>query len=116
VNLCFGRRLLVALCESSQNLPKRRQLTIWRVNSATDIQHLDNLSIAGDEDEKRAANVAMDECYIAVLLQTQQSTKIDFVSTESLSFEFSRIINASEGRILRYHRGLLILQKENCVR
>ena len=116
MNLCLGHGLLVALCESSQNLPKRRQLSVWRVNSATDIQHLVDLPVAGDEDQKRTTKVAMDESYIVVLLQMQEATEIDFISTESLSLEFSRIINATEGQILRYHRGLLILQKENCVR
>ena len=118
VNLCFDHGVLVALSESSRNLPKRRQLTVWRVNSATDIEHLVDLPVAGDEDHKKikTTNVAMDERYIVVLLQMQEATEMDFISTESLSLEFSRIINASEGRILQYHRGLLILQKENCVR
>ncbi len=113
MNLCFRHGLLVALSENSPNL---RQLTVWRVNSATDIQHLVDLPIAGDEDEKRTTNVAIDERYIAVFLQTQEATNINFVSTESLSFEFSRIIDASEGRTHRYHRGLLIMQKEMCIR
>ena len=114
--MCLGHGLLVALCENSQNLPKRRQLSVWRVNSATDIEHLVDLPVAADEDQKRTANVAVDESYIVVLLQMEEATEMDFISTESLSLEFSRIINASEGQILRYHRGLLILQKENCVR
>jgi hypothetical protein len=113
VNLCFRLGLLVALSEVP---PNTRQLTVWRVNSATDIQHLVDLPIVGDEDEKRTTNVAIDERYIAVFLEMQQTTKIDFFSTESLSFEFSQLINASEGHVLQYHRGLLILKKENCVR
>ena len=116
MNFCFGHGLIVALSENSQNPPKRRQLSVWRVNSATDIEHLVDLPVAADEDQKRTANVAMDESYIVVLLQMEAATEMDFISTESLSLEFSRIINSSEGRILQYHRGLLILQKENCFR
>ena len=115
--MCFEHGLLVALSESSRNLPKRRQLTVWRVNSSTDIQRLINLSIAGDEDEKRTTSMAMDEHYIAVFLETQQSTETYFISTESWTIlEQSPTITNADGRILQYHRGLLITRKDNCIR
>ena len=116
MNLCFGHGLLVALSENSQDLPKSRQLTVWRVNSATDIEHLVDLPVSGDEDQKRTTNVAMDESYIAVFLQSQQATKMYFMSTESLRFKCSRRMKASGCRTLRYHRGFLIMQNKNCIR
>jgi len=117
VNLCFGHGLLVALSESSPDLPKSRQLTVWRVNSSTDIQHLDDVSVAGDEGQKRTTNVAMDRRYIAVFLETQASTKIYFVCTETWTIlERSLTITATDGRILHYHPGLLITQKDNYIR
>jgi len=85
------------------------------VNSSTDIQRLINLSIAGDEDEKRTTSMAMDEHYVAVFLQMQQTTETDFVSTESWTI-MERSPTITDGRILHYHRGLLITQKDNCIR
>jgi hypothetical protein len=117
--LCLGHGKLVAVCESIRNLPKSRQLTVWRVNSSTDIEHLVNLPIAGDEDDKKIkkTDVAMDERYIAVFLETYQSTKVYFVSTESWTImERSLTISDTESRIHRYHQGLLIMQRKNCIR
>jgi hypothetical protein len=117
VNLCLGRGLLVALSESRQDLPKSRQLTVWRVNSATDIEHLNDLPVAGDKEEKRTTNVVMDRRYIAVFLQMEQSTEVYFVFTESLTImERSPTTTISDGRIVHYHPDLLITQKENCIR
>ncbi len=117
MNLCFDYGLLVALSESSRNLPKSRQLTVWRVDSATDIHHLVDLSIAGDEYQKRTTNVAMDERYIAVFLQMEQFTKVYFVCTESWTIlERSPTITDADGRIVHYHPGLLITQKNKCIR
>ena len=115
MNLSFGHGLLAALSESRRNLPKRRQLTVWRVDSATDIEHLVDLAIAGDENKKRTTNVAMDERYIAVFLKTWQSTKVYFVCTESWTI-LERTPTITDGRIVHYHRGLLITQKNNCIR
>jgi hypothetical protein len=115
VNLCFGYGLLVALSESSRNLPRSRQLTVWRVDSATDIHHLVDLSIAGDEYHKRTTNVAMDERYIGIFLETWHSTKVYFVCTESWTIEDSATFPDSKGRIIHYHPGLLITQKDNFI-
>jgi hypothetical protein len=115
VKLCFGHGLLVALSESSPDLPKRRQLTVWRVNSATDIEHLVDLPVAGDEYQKRATGLALDGRYIAVLLKTLMSTKVYFVCTESWTTD-SATFHASKSRIIHYHPGLLITQKDNCIR
>ena len=115
----LGHGLLVALSESSPNLPKSRQLTVWRVISCTDIEHLVDLSIAGDEDDKmiKKTNVAMDEHYIAVSLETHQSKKVYFVSTESWNImKQSLTITDTESRIHRYHRGRLIIHRKNCIR
>ena len=116
VNLCFGHGILVALSESSPDLPKSRQLTVWRVNTATDIHQLVDLSIAGDENENRTTSVAMDECYIAVFLQMKQTTETYFVSTKSWAIIEDSTMNSTDGRILLYHRGVLITQKDNCIR
>jgi hypothetical protein len=115
VNLCFRHGLLVALSESSRNLPNRRQLTVWRVNSSTSIRHLVDLPIAGNEHHNRKTDVAMDEHYIAIFLQMKKCTNINFVSTKSLIVEDSRTVDATEGHILRYHLGLLITKNGNCI-
>ena len=115
VNLCLGQGILVALSENSQDRPKSRQLTVWRVNSATDIYHLVNLPIAGDEYEKRTTGVALDRRYIVVFLQPAMETY--FVSTESWTIlERSPTITDAGGRILHYDRGLLFTQKDNSIR
>jgi hypothetical protein len=82
------------------------------VRSASEIQLVKNLSIAGDQDEI-TATLAMDEHNIAVFLEMPQFTKIEFFSTETLTIVNSRTVASTEGRILLYHRGLLITQKEN---
>jgi hypothetical protein len=116
-NLCFGHGLLVALSESFLYFPESRQLTVWRVNSATDIEHLVDLPVAGDENYNRTTNVAVDERYIAVFLETWQSTETFFFSTESWTLmEWSPTLTDVDGRILLYRRGLLITQKDNCIR
>ena len=117
MDLCLGQGIVVALSESSQDRPKSRQLTVWRVNSSTDIHHLVNLPIAGDEYQKRATGLALDGRYIAVFLQLEQAMETYFVSTESWTImERSPTITATDGRNIHYHPGLLITQKDNCIR
>ena len=109
-SLCFGHGLLAAL---SKGIGIHRQLTVWRVSSATDIQHVLDESITED---CGLAHVKMDERYIAVFLEKAQSTRIDFISTATLNVEQSMQVAASDGRILRYHRGLLITKNANFIR
>jgi hypothetical protein len=109
-SLCFGHGLLALL---SKDIGIHRQLTVWRVISATDIQQVTNVSIFEDCE---TAHVELDERYIAVFLEKSQSTQIDFISTATLKVEHSMEVPASDGRILRYHRGILITKNANLIR
>jgi hypothetical protein len=111
-SLSFGHGLLVAFCKDTL---KSYQIIVWRVSSATNIQHEKNLPIAGDEDQT-TAHMAMDEHYITIILEMPQLTKIYFISTETLTLVDSMTVASIDGRILRYHRGLLITQKQNLIR
>jgi hypothetical protein len=109
-SLCFGHGLLAAL---SKGIGIHRQVTVWRVISATDIQHVTDVSITED---CGTAHVQMDERYIAVFLEKSLSTQIEFISTATLSVEHSMEVAATDGRILRYHRGVLITKNANLIR
>ena len=109
-SLCFRHGLLAAL---SKGIGIHRQVTVWRVISATDIQHVADVSITED---CGVARVQMDERYIAVFLKKSQSTQIEFISTATLSVEHSMEVPATDGRILRYHRGVLITKNANLIR
>ena len=108
-SLCFEHGLLAAL---SKGIGIHRQVTVWRVISGTDIQHVTDVSITED---CGTAHVQMDERSIAVFLEKSQSTLIEFISTATLSVEHSMEVPATDGRILRYHRGLLITKNENFI-
>jgi hypothetical protein len=85
------------------------------VSRATDIKHVLDLPITGDEDH-RTAHVEMDEHYIVVCQEMAELTKVDFFSTETLTIVDSMRIAATEGRLLKYHRGLLITKKGHHIR
>ena len=91
---------------------KRLQLTVWRANSATDIQHVIDLPILGEKDHKKAY-VAMDEHYIVVFIEMPQFMKIDFLAVETLVVEHSMTVAVTDDCILRYHNGILITRMEN---
>jgi hypothetical protein len=111
VSMSFGHGLLTVLAGGIRN---RRQLTVWRANSATDIQHVIDLPILGAKNLKKAY-VEMDEHYIVVFIEMTQLTKIDFLAVETLVVEHSMTVAVTDDCILRYHNGILITQKENHV-
>jgi hypothetical protein len=110
-SLSFGHGLLAALAVDTR---KRHQLTLWRANSATDIQHEIDLPILGDtKSHHKKSYLAMDEHYIAVFMKSSQFTEIDFLAIDTLTFEHSMRIVVTDDRRLGYHNGLLVTQKEN---
>ena len=108
ISLSFGHGILAVLAGDVRKRRKRHQLTVWRANSATDIQHEIDLPIPGDKDDKKAY-VAMDEHYIVV--SSPQFKEISFVAIDTLTFEHSMRV-VTDDHILGYHNKILITQKE----
>jgi hypothetical protein len=109
LSLSFRHGLLAVLAGGTR---KRRQLTVWRVNSATDIQHVIDLPIPGGKYHDKAY-LAMDEHFIVVFIEMPQFMKIHFLAVETLVVEHSMTVAVTDDCILRYHNGILITLKDN---
>ena len=109
ISLSFGHGILAVLAGDVRKRRKRHQLTVWRANSATDIQHEIDLPIPGDKDDKKAY-VAMDEHYIVVLLSARSSNKcftiFHLISIQTLQVEST--MTAVRCTSVYYKQGCLV--------
>jgi hypothetical protein len=101
----------------------KRELKIWRMNSAFDMTFIGHLRFPSyrRDDYIEVEYAQMDGEYIAVFIRTERETSegwwtVYFVSTKTFGVRRSFSIARKYDRGPQYERGFLVLQSNNDVR